>query len=872
MDGDAPSPPQAAPALSTGGGGFTFETRAGAFIAAAMVAGEQPLGTDIGVPEQIRLQAGPLGHVLDDVVVTGQDLHPTFGPSVLACSAKIFNMMPGGALLEEFVMGAWRELLREDFREGHDRLGMLCGQAGAGNLRALEQLISAARGDSDAGLAARINVPGAFNATHRTLWSSARCPDELASTHGVDLDSSPSRLLRHLIVRRLDLETPDSEDSARSRAWCRAALVPAQANRDDELLEAVLQAVEQTRIVGGSLTLEDLATVRPGLLLRARPDVEAAWLPLSEASDLALAAVRDTVGAGTHLPRTGAWAQLEESPAAAVVLLTGPSGCGKSALAKRWVSADTEARVLWLSALDLEEGLHGLRGRMGLPSSLIWLLAHVPGHIRVVVDGLDRAFSAAALSATAELALVAERSSGRIELLLPCQELALNRVLRELISRGVEPGPPVLVGDLEDADLQILRAQSQGALLLADQRVREVLRRPKLLDLVLQVIELGVAELGELRDETDVAKLWWSAIALGDGQDRTARSALLQELAAGQADALRSATPVVSLGPAAVETVPALQASGVLAPGNEQMAFAHDLFGDWSRLKRLEAEGETVVTFLPGKELLPLWHRAVRLLALTQLRRNAEDWERMRAALDDTGHRLLGDLFLDAVLFADDAGDLLELLWDRLGADDGALLSRLLTRFLAVATVPDPRGALLFGDQPGLRIHFDARNRVPLWPLWIPVLKTLGARAEQAVELAPAPAARVAELWLHYSEPTWPGRDDAAEIGLAAGRMIIEKRKDGMYFDKDFELALYRAALAAGAAAPARVLNLLGDALTVAQDEIEAHEESRRYGGLPPSVVNAMRAGPESIDDKEDVPSTGETPAGADPPPSTENP
>jgi hypothetical protein len=830
---------QVASAFSTGGGGFRFETGVGGFVAAAMLAGAQPFGGEIGVPEAIRLQVSAHGHALDDFVVYGHDLHTTLGPRVLACSAKTFNMMPGGVLLEEFVAGAWRELVREGFREGHDRLGLICGQVGAGNLRALEQLVAAARTDSDAGLASRIKTPGAFNATHRSLWKSSRCPPAMASQYGIDRDSSPARLLRHLIVRRFDLESPDSVDAGQARAWCQLALVPAQAASADELLRAVLARVEEARTRGGSLDFAAVASASPGLLLHARPDVDAAWRPLAEHTKRAVSAVRDTLGAGVSLPRAHAWASLQEAQRRPVTVLTGPSGCGKSALAKRWIAAEQHARGLWLSALDLEGGLDGVRGRLGLPVSLIWLIEHLPGRVRVVLDGLDRAFTPVALQAAAELARLAHGSDGRIELLLPCQEMALARVVRELTSVGVQPGPPVAIGDLDAADLAILREQPQVLRLAVEGELGDVLRRPKLLDLVLQTAELGVAELGELRDETDVAALWWTHIALGD-TDRAARSALLQELAERQADALRPATPIAEVGAAAVGPVPGLQADGALAPGDEQVAFAHDLFGDWARLKRLQAEGDQVTTYLPGKELLPPWHRAVRLLALDALRRDPADWERVREALDATGHRLLADLFLDAVVFADDAPSLMAELWDRLAADRGALLRRLLTRFLAVATVPDPRAALVFPDEPALQAHFAARSRIPLWPLWPAVLRALAAHADQAIELAHAQVASVADLWLRSSSDGWPARDAAAELALTIGRFVIEERRRGVYFEDELELKLYRAAVAAGAVDPERTVELLGSVLQVSQDEIEEESQERMFG-LPPDVLDALR-------------------------------
>ena len=847
---------EVASAFSTGGGGFRFETDVGGYVAAAMLAGARPFGEDIGVPEAIRLQASAHGHLLDDLVVTGQHLHPTLGPRTLACSAKSFNMMSGGKLMVEFVADAWRELLRPQFREGHDRVGMICGEAGEVNLRALQTLIAAARTDSDAGLAGRIDVPRAFNGTHRSLWQSARCPEDLAHAASVDRATSPARLFRHLVVRRFDLAVPDSVHAAQALAWCQAALVPGQASSAGDLLRALFDLVEVTRTTAGTLDFTALASARPGVVLLARPDVEAAWQPLAEHTEQTAALVRDTIGAGVRVPRAQAWTALHEAGERPVTVLTGPSGCGKSALAKRWLAAaaDGGARALWLSAVDLESGLDGLRARLGLPVSLPWLLEHLPGRLRLVVDGLDRSYAPAGLRAAAELARLALASEGRITLLLPCQQMALARVTRELLAAGVDAASPVAIGDLDNADLAILREQPQVLRLAVGGQLLDALRRPKLLDLVVQAAELGAQGLRELRDETDVAALWWEHIALA-GQDAPVRAAFLLELAERQADALQAATPAGTLGVAAAAPVAGLQADGVMEPGGERYVFAHDLFGDWARLKRLQGLGEAVTAYLPGKELLPPWHRAVRLLALSSLRQDAGAWQQLRDRLDAEGHRLLADLFLDAVIFADDAPHLLAELWERLVAEHGALLSRLLTRFLAIATVADPRGALLFPDDLALQAHFAARRRLPLWPLWPPMVEALALHAEQAIELAPPLVARVADLWLRTSSDGWPGREAAAELGLAVGEFVIRERTTGAYFEDDLETELYRSALAAGAVDPKRTVELLAAALTVTEDELGDDDRDPIFG-LPRAVLAAA-----VLDDQPDPAASAEPPA-----------
>lgn len=57
------------PVQSTSGGGYAFEDAVRAWLAAAVLAGQAPFGTDVGAPVRIDFQVSVDGWRLDDVLI-----------------------------------------------------------------------------------------------------------------------------------------------------------------------------------------------------------------------------------------------------------------------------------------------------------------------------------------------------------------------------------------------------------------------------------------------------------------------------------------------------------------------------------------------------------------------------------------------------------------------------------------------------------------------------------------------------------------------------------------------------------------------------------------------------------------------------------
>ena len=448
--------------------------------------------------------------------------------------------------------------------------------------------------------------------------------------------------------------------------------------------------------------------------------------------------------------------------------------------------------------------------------------------VRVVIDGLDRSYDPHAHAAAAALAILASGSGGGLQVLVTSQSFALGRVA-QLIQNANAPRPSTaVIGDLDDDDIRItLEERPELYRLVFQGSLREVLRRPKLLQVVFRALgETDDAALAQVRDEAAVADLWWTHLALGSSQARSVRGEFLRGLASWTAEQLADGLPAGRLAAAGLDAyagiIDDLRAEEILAPEEDTYSFAHDLFADWARFETLGTwpDAQTTISQQQGR---PPWHRAIRLFALRTLREEGvERWTEQQNALRRAADEIAADLYLDAPLFAAEAEDHLRTLWETLVGEEHRLLARMLNRFMLSGSVPDPRAAMITeGGDYQLQMILAATWRLPTWVLWPPVLRALAAEAAGAIAAAPLPVVALAELWLRVAPDGYPGRREAAQLGFAAGEFAASARQTGVYLDEDQRGKLWSAFLAAGAEMPEEVTGFVLEAFRDASAETE---------------------------------------------------
>src|SRR5262249_49429713 len=321
--------------------------------------------------------------------------------------------------------------------------------------------------------------------------------------------------------------------------------------------------------------------------------------------------------------------------------------------------------------------------------------------------------------------------------------------------------------------------------------LRPLLTNLKVLDWVVAAARRGTA----INDPsfiglTNLIDALWERWIEGDS-DGLGRSRALMHLGILEGDTLATGVPRMQFEASEQPALGALAASDLIRLRDERVRFSHDLLGDWARLRVLMGEQSFASAASRDRANLPRWHRAVRLYGqrlLEQAADGAERWQQTIAGLgeDSPTSSVIRDLFLESLFLASNAAALLERSWPALCTNGGQLLNRMLSRFLFVATLPDPKvAAFIQAEADGAQ--FEHLCRVPYWPYWGPLLTVLHAHRADVVRLAPINGAKICLLWLkempHELSPgqPMPWRREAAELALAIGREIQALNAEGNY-------------------------------------------------------------------------------------------
>ncbi len=807
---------------NTGGGGFVFEDDVCSWLLACMLAGEPPFGSNLGAIERVDFQTRPDGWFLDDALATTSD-----GSSRhrFALSIKSNAQVTASSAPADFVgcvWDQWHHVGSQVFDRAADFMGLVTTPLSGAARTAVSGLVEKACAGDPELLAARIATPNWASEEERALFSSFTCPPDLANASGTT-DADTGQVLARLRFHQHDFGAIASESLNACLRLCRAALKSNGQGNAENLWSALRGISAELRPKAGSITRSALVDrLRTRFVLADYPDHSADWVRLDAQSTAAATQVPNAIAGRVLLQRDASLQALREAVKTnEAVVLVGSSGVGKSAVARALFEArvSDRDRTLWFDAGSFERpDFSSFEADLRLQTPLSELLSTTPGPDPVLVlDGIERLYSDQAFRLVAMLLRLARgpAPAAQWRIVAPCQAQEWPRVLEGMQRAGF------VVGTWKNIEVRRLSASELApvgtsipslARLLLQPRVVGLLGNLKVLDLVARRVEAGgTVDPTAWVGESSVAEWFWTA-EVDRGADRIARGSFARKLAQLQADLLLASVPVDDFGVEEMGPLGTLAADRIcLQVTGDRLAFAHDLYGDWARLRLLLNNRADLPGFLRDRRESPLWHRAVRVYAVHLLEGSdtVEEWRSALLSFGADGFGVVYDLLLEAPVFAANPRPLLEAILPDLLANSGVLLRRLLTRFLAFATVPNLE-MVAIAKAAGLdESTARATYRSPYWPYWLDVLRFLHAHRVEALAVAPCELARVVELWMQFAPHGSVLRTEMAELGVLLGRHALDTRE--VYGDREWQSErqrFYRCALASARERPDEVAEI----------------------------------------------------------------
>jgi hypothetical protein len=812
-------PKRKAPVKVTGGGGFRFENPVAARLLLDMLTGKNSLGADFGRVVGLHWQARDAGWLADDLAVTCQN---TSGEERAAgLSVKTYQQLGRNGFHSDFSTIAWQQWLNHNtsrnFKRGIDAVGLVTGDltddvaAAWSDLRTQavqstpDRVIARLKSDKDDG--------AQTSKVQRAIFESLRRPD----TFGAERSDADARerllLIRDIRVIKLDYEAQPSSDYDQALLDCQNCLSSGDAAEALKLWERLIGIADEKRPAGGSLDLFGLlAMLREQFRFVAHLDFRSDWENLSRRTADATTNITNTIDGNAQLARDDQLTGIAERLASTrVCMIIGESGSGKSALAKR-LSAERYGQAVWFSGNDLDhKAPRDFERALGLRYPLTKVLLSSSQECLVVFDGIE-GYSDAALGMAARIIreLFENPATRHVHTLLTVQSEAAAGSMRQLAQLGTPDAALTThtLGLPSENELDtLLSGLPQLSWVVLRPEIRPLLSNLKVLDMTARTLHsdksLGSRPVVGLTTLIDI--LWEDWIEHREG----GRSHLLKSVAIHEADRLSNGVSRQSLGFAEQQALPSLASSGLVRLKDERVAFAHDLLGDWARMRVLLGDGAITSSVNQQRTQSPRWHKAIRLFGQRILEQAESDIDQWRVCVENIPDEpapaaLIRDLFLESLFLATNARTLIERAWPVLISNSGALLRRLLDRFLFVATLPDLRLLALSEDKEEALLLAHAL-RVPYWPYWAPMLVALRAHLDDVIHHAPNEAAKACALWLRATPAeiapgqAMPWRQEAAELAVAIAREVQARNEEGSYWSSSgtdrtvYEAALYAA-------------------------------------------------------------------------------
>jgi ATPase family associated with various cellular activities (AAA) len=622
----------------TGGAGFTYEDKVGAYYLAALLRGEKAM-LQRGSVSSVAVQQAGHGQPMDDLIVEFRD---TDGPRTLGLQVKSTVTVSGAATNKDFrdVLNRARETRQTPgFQADRDAYGYVVENVAEAGHRSLNRLIIWAESSpTPAAFDRRFTEGGAAAAAERALRG------ELAPLIGASVAEDEWNFYRHFVAARLN----GLDETGIVWTEITNRLQELVASNEDG--QEVLLFDRLCRIVrDGAGTARKwtrsalLAQLRGVVRLKVSPSFRDDIDTLVQFSTDGLNEIAESID-GFEVDRAALQqAVYERLGASRVVNISGLPGCGKSVVLKR-VAAEAGQRgpILFLKSDRLTgKSWVEFAAALGLKHrKLDDLLAEIgaTGTATLYIDGIDR-IDPDQKRIILDILNTIEANPG----------LSNWRVLATSRDQGLETYrawfPATFysgtqIGDVQvkpfnDDEAEALAKEKPGLrhLLMGTPPVKAIARRPFFAAVLARSFSDGKTE---PQTEVDLINAWWARA----GHDAPVevvpqRQRALLDIAEKGVANLGKKVAARSLAPPTFEHIAALR-SDLLVRGNNgdaSYSFTHDIFFEWTFFRLLIDLDDTWIEGLAEAGEPPLLGRVVGLLAQHSIAEPGK-WSASYAALD----------------------------------------------------------------------------------------------------------------------------------------------------------------------------------------------------------------------------------------------
>ena len=633
----------------TGGAGFTFEGTVVASYLGSLLTEAAPRGLLGRKTVHIAVQQAAFGEPLDDLVVDADAPDGTTARISLQIKSSLtISAAQSNVDFREIVVNSWKTINQDKFRDGTDRVGAAVGSVSDAAAHALERVCGLARDSTTPKVFADRFIPGA--GTGQRLRDIV---DIFRSILGREIGKSPSdedihRLLRHFTILRFDLLHEGARDEASAIEALRPNLHPDDASKADDLWYRLRVIAHEAAGHAGDFTRNTLLQHLVGRFrlagaLSLRGDIE----KLRATAVLALNDIGATIE-GVEVERTRLAALAEqEAKSRRFVQFLGLPGSGKSAVLRavainrsavgsvivlksdRLVGSSWPeyATSIGLKSTDVEPLLLELTAT-GSPTLVVDGLDKIPLPSRgIVTDLVKTILQSPTLKEWRIMVSLRDSGSEHLRTWLP------DNLFRH---GGVATIDVAGFDDDEASSLAASLPQMRPLLFAANERVREMARRPFFVNVLARSMRAGNPI--QASTEIDLVDAWWRRGGYAaEGADTTRRQRALAGLAEQGAATL--GRQMRSDGVDA-NVLNDLITDGILTEirAGHTIKFAHDIFFEWSFLQILIRRGRDWCGGIRNAGEPPVLGRVVELLSQLTFSTD-DDWEGHLRSIENAGLR-----------------------------------------------------------------------------------------------------------------------------------------------------------------------------------------------------------------------------------------